>query len=91
MHIVLYITFQKGTYMLELTTTLTTLHILYLIGVVVILAVMVLRRDTPVICILFLFLLGLTATGTLAGGIQTVFNARSTRQKNLWKSSLPLL
>ena len=61
--------------MLELTTTLTTLHILYLIGVVVILAVMVLRRDTPVICILFLFLLGLTATGTLAGGIQTVFNA----------------
>lgn len=61
--------------MLELTATLTTLHILYLIGVVVILAVMVLRRDTPVVCILFLFLLGLTATGTLAGGIQTVFNA----------------
>ncbi len=61
--------------MLELTTTLTTLHILYLIGVVVILAVMVLRQDTPVVCILFLFLLGLTATGTLVGGIQTVFNA----------------
>ncbi|MCI9162006.1 MAG: citrate transporter [Lachnospiraceae bacterium] len=61
--------------MLELTTTLTTLHIVYLIGVIVILAVMVFRRDTPVVCILFLFLLGLAATGTLAGGIQAVFNA----------------
>lgn len=61
--------------MLELTTTLTTLHYIYLIGVIAILAVMVMRRDTPVICIGFLFLLGLAATGTLAGGIQTVFNA----------------
>lgn len=61
--------------MLELTTTLTSLHYIYLIGVITILAVMVMRRDTPVICIGFLFLLGLAATGTLAGGIQTVFNA----------------
>lgn len=61
--------------MLELTTTLTFLHILYLIGVIVILAVMVMRRDTPIVCIIFLFLLGITATGTLAGGIQTVFSA----------------
>ena len=61
--------------MLELTTTLTALHIIYLIGVITILTVMVLRRDTPAICIAFLFLLGLSATGTLAGGIQAVFNA----------------
>lgn len=61
--------------MLELTTTLTTLHAIYLIGVIVILAVMVMRRDTPMVCILFLFLLGLTATKSFAGGIQTVFNA----------------
>lgn len=61
--------------MLELTASLTTLHLIYLVGVIVILFVMVLRRDTPVVCILFLFLLGLVATGTLAGGIQTVFNA----------------
>lgn len=61
--------------MLELTTTLTTLHVIYLIGVIVILAVMVMRRDTPMVCILFLFLLGLTATKSFAGGIQTVFNA----------------
>lgn len=61
--------------MLELTASLTPLHLIYLVGVIVILFVMVLRRDTPVVCILFLFLLGLAATGTLAGGIQTVFNA----------------
>ncbi len=61
--------------MLELTTTLTALHLIYLAGVIVILAVMVMRRDTPLICVLFLFLLGLTATKSLAGGIQTVFNA----------------
>ena len=61
--------------MLDLTTTLTTLHVIYLIGVIVILAVMIMRRDTPIICILFLFLLGLTATKSLSGGIQTVFNA----------------
>lgn len=61
--------------MLELTTTLTPVHIIYLIGVITILTIMVLRRDTPVVCIAFLFLLGLVATGTLAGGIQTVFNA----------------
>ncbi len=61
--------------MLELTTTLTTLHVIYLIGVITILTVMVLRRDTPAVCIAFLFLIGLAATKTLAGGIQTVFTA----------------
>lgn len=61
--------------MLELTTNLTALHYIYLIGVITILAVMVMRRDTPVICIGFLFLLGIIATSTLTGGIQTVFNA----------------
>lgn len=61
--------------MLELSTTLTSVHIIYLIGVITILTIMVLRRDTPVVCIAFLFLLGMVATGTLAGGIQAVFNA----------------
>lgn len=61
--------------MLELTTTLTALHFVYLIGVIFILTVMVMRRDTPMVCIMFLFLLGLTATGNVVGGIQTVFNA----------------
>ncbi len=61
--------------MLELTTTLTSLHIIYLLGVITILTVMVMRRDTPIVCIGFLFLLGFAATRTLAGGIQTVFTA----------------
>ena len=61
--------------MLELTATLTPLHLVYLIGVIVILAVMVMRRDTHIICIVFLFLLGFIATKTVSGGIQTVFNA----------------
>lgn len=54
---------------------LTPLHILYLVGVFSVLAVMVLRRDTPLICVLFLFLLGALGLHSFIGGIQTVFNA----------------
>ena len=36
---------------------------------------MVMRKDTPAVCIGFLFLLGLTGRGNIIGGIQTVFNA----------------
>ena len=61
--------------MLETITFLTPLHYLYLIGVVVILGVMILRKDTPAVCIGFLFILGIAGTGNIIGGIQTVFNA----------------
>lgn len=61
--------------MLETTTLLTPIHGLYLIGVVVILTVMIFRRDTPAVCIGFLFLLGAAGMGSFIGGIQTVFNA----------------
>ena len=61
--------------MLETAAVLTPLHCLYLAGVMVILAVMVMRKDTPAVCIGFLFLLGLAGTGNVIGGIQTVFNA----------------
>ncbi len=54
---------------------LTPLHILYLIGVIVILGVMVLRKDTPAVCIAFLFLLGAVGLGSMIGGIQVVFRA----------------
>ena len=54
---------------------ITPLHILYLVGVIVILAVMVLRRDTPAVCIAFLFLLGVVGLGNVAGGVQVVFKA----------------
>lgn len=61
--------------MLETVTVLTFLHYLYLIGVIVILGVMILRRDTPAVCIGFLFLLGAAGMGSLTGAVQTVFNA----------------
>ena len=54
---------------------LTPMHYLYLIGVIVILSVMVLRKDTLLVCIGFLFLLGVTGLGSVTGGIMTVFNA----------------
>lgn len=61
--------------MLETVTVLTPLHILYLIGVVVILAVMIARKDTPAVCIAFLFLLGAVGLHSVIGGIQVVFSS----------------
>lgn len=54
---------------------MTPLHVLYLVGVISILAVMIMRLDTPLVCILFLFLLGTVALRSIVGGVQTVFNA----------------
>lgn len=62
-------------YMLETAVLLTPLHYVYLLGVIIILAVMILRLDTPPVCILFLFLIGFLGFGTITGGIQTVFSA----------------
>lgn len=59
--------------MANFAVVLTPLHFLYLIGVVTILTTMILRKDTPIVCIVFLFLMGLTAGGTLAAGIQAIF------------------
>ncbi|MCD8083157.1 MAG: citrate transporter [Clostridiales bacterium] len=59
----------------ELSTALTALHLIYLIGVILILAAMAIRRETPMLCILLLFLIGLTASQSLAGGIQVIFRA----------------
>ena len=61
--------------MLEAALVLTPLHYAYLIGVIVILAVMVLKKDTPAVCIAFLFILGLIGLKSVTGGIITVFSA----------------
>lgn len=61
--------------MFDTPIMLTPLHYAYLIGVIAILAVMVRRRDTPAVCIAFLFILGVIGLGSVAGGIMTVFNA----------------
>lgn len=54
---------------------LTPIHYIYLAGVVLILTTMILRKDTPVVCIAFLFLIGTAGLGSLSGGIQTIFNS----------------
>lgn len=54
---------------------ITPIHVLYLVGVISILAVMIMRLDTPLVCIFFLFLIGAAALHSIVGGIQTVFNA----------------
>lgn len=59
--------------MVDFAVSLTPLHFLYLIGVITILTTMILRKDTPLVCIVFLFLIGLVANGTLTGAIQAVF------------------
>ncbi len=61
--------------MIEAAVVLTPLHYAYLIGVIVILAVMVLKKDTPAVCIAFLFILGLIGLKSVTGSIITVFSA----------------
>lgn len=61
--------------MLQSAISLTPLHYVYLIGVICILLVMILRKDTPIVCIAFLFLLGMVGTNSIIGGIQTIFKA----------------
>ncbi|MCI8629756.1 MAG: citrate transporter [Firmicutes bacterium] len=61
--------------MLQSAISLTPLHYIYLIGVICILFVMILRKDTPIVCIAFLFLLGMVGTSSMIGGIQTIFKA----------------
>lgn len=61
--------------MIESAVVLTPLHYAYLIGVIVILAVMVLKKDTPAVCIAFLFILGPIGLKSVTGGIITVFSA----------------
>ena len=61
--------------MLQSAISLTPLHYVYLIGVICILFVMILRKDTPIVCIAFLFLLGMVGTSSMIGGIQTIFKA----------------
>ena len=55
--------------------SLSSLHYLYLLGVLIIVIVMVAHEDTPMICIGFLFILGFVGKGNIIGGIQTVFQA----------------
>lgn len=54
---------------------LTVLHWVYVIVVLVVLAVMIMRRDTVLPCILGLIVFGWVAKGGVVGAISTVFTA----------------
>ncbi len=54
---------------------LTLLHWIYAVMVVVILAVMVMRKDTVIPCIAGIFLLGLAGTGSITGATRAIFDS----------------
>lgn len=61
--------------MLETAVVLTPIHFVYLIGVIVILGLMIMRKDAPLPCLIFLFIIGVLATNSIVGGVQSVFNS----------------
>ncbi|MCA1030924.1 hypothetical protein LCL95_07825 [Bacillus timonensis] len=54
---------------------LTALHWIYVAFIFLIIGFMVMRRDTSLICIVGIFILALTATGSLSASISGVFNS----------------
>jgi hypothetical protein len=54
---------------------LTALHWIYVSFIFLIIGFMVRRRDTTLICILGIFLIAVTATGSLSGSISSIFNS----------------
>ena len=59
----------------EVSIVLTPVHWLFLTGVIAIFLTMILRKDTPIVCILFLFLIGTAGRHSLAGGVQAIFTS----------------
>jgi hypothetical protein len=54
---------------------LTALHWIYVLFIVLIIGFMVMKRDTTFICIVGIFLLAITATGSLSSSISSIFNS----------------
>jgi len=54
---------------------LTALHWIYVVFIGLIIGFMVMRRDTSLICITGIFLIAITATGSLSGSVSSVFNS----------------
>jgi TRAP-type C4-dicarboxylate transport system permease large subunit len=54
---------------------LTALHWIYLVFIGLIILFMVFRKDTTIVCIIAIFSIALTATGSLSGSISSVFNS----------------
>ena len=69
----------------EAYIALTPVHWFYLVGVLVILFTMILRKDTPLVCIAFLFGIGVVGKCSLAGGIQTIFSSKKNGNADQWR------
>lgn len=54
---------------------LTAAHWVYLGFVILVLVAMILRRETPLVCIIGAFILAWVVSGSLIGAVQAVFNA----------------
>jgi len=56
---------------------LTALHWIYLVFIALIIGFMVMRRDTTIVCIVGIFLIAITATGSLSHAVSSIFNSFS--------------
>ena len=63
--------------------TLSALHWIYLVFILLIVGVMVMRRDTTLICIIGIFILGLIATKSLSSSVIGIFNSLTYAIKEL--------
>jgi hypothetical protein len=54
---------------------LTALHWIYVVFIVLIIGFMVMRRDTTLVCIAGIFLIGLFATHSLSSSVSSIFNS----------------
>ncbi len=59
----------------EAFVVLTPVHWLFLAGVIAVFFTMILRKDTPIVCIAFLFAIGAAGQHSITGGIQAVFTS----------------
>ena len=54
---------------------LTALHWIYVTFIVLIIGFMAMRRDTSIVCIVGIFLIAITATGSLSASISSIFSS----------------
>lgn len=62
---------------------ITALHYIYLIFILLVITFMVYKKDTSLICIVGIFVLGLVATGSIYQSIMSVFNGLAYAIKEL--------
>ncbi|WP_163182892.1 hypothetical protein [Neobacillus sedimentimangrovi] len=58
-----------------MTVELTALHWIYVVFIVLIIGFMVARRDTTIVCIAGIFLIAITATGSISHSVSSIFNS----------------